>query len=137
MNDILLSIGTSLAATVIGAIFAWILSQKRQINKVNNEIERISNDVKNINDQMVNSFNQVNNRFDEMNNRFDQVDNEKTALRFEFSKLTDVQKGLDERVEGMKTEFTSSLLETVANVVRDDENKKRSAPGEVYKQPPF
>ena len=125
MNDIVVSIGTSLAATGIGALVAWILSQilsqKRRFEKINNEIERISNEVKNLNGQMVNSFNQVNNRFDQVNNRFDQIDNERSALYFEFSKLTDEHKGLNERVEGMKNEFVSTLLKTYADVVKEHE----------------
>ena len=129
MNDFLVPIITSLIATVIGALAGWILNQRRHINKINSEIERLSNGVENINGKMANRFDEMTNRFDKMTNRFDQVD-------FEFSRLTDEQKGLDKRVESMKSEFTSSLLKTFANVIRDDKNK-RNAPGEGYKQPPF
>ena len=125
MNDIVVSIGTSLAATGIGALVAWILSQRRQFEKIKNEIERISNEVKNINGQIVNSFNQVNNRFDQMNNRFDQVENEKKALHFEFSRLTDEQKGLNERVEVMKSEFTTTVLKAYADVVKAHDADQR------------
>ena len=122
MNDILVPIITSLIATGIGALAGWILNQRRHINKINNDIESLSNGVENINGKMANRFDEMANRFDKMTNRFDQVD-------FEFSRLTDEQKGLDKRVEGMKSEFTSSLLGTVANVIRDDENKKENAQG--------
>lgn len=111
-TDVLVAIGTSLAATGIGALFGWLINQKRQSDKVTNQIERVTNDIRSIKDQMSNGFERV-------NNRFDRVSNDKETILREFNKLSVEHKGLTQKVGSIERNFTSSIVGLVSRSEKD------------------
>lgn len=118
ITAVLVAVGTSLVATGIGAVFGWVINQKRQSDEVTNKIERITNDIRSIKDQMVNGFEGV-------NNRFDRVSNEMETILREFNKLSVDHEGLTQKVGYIENSFASSIAKIVSKSVDDSKPPRR------------
>lgn len=126
MVNLIVNVIASLIATLIGMGGMWLYHYKRRSDLIANQIEGFRNDVGAIKTEMENRFDGVNNRFDQVNNRFDQVTNEQNILLFEFSKLTDKQRGLSDKVS--KIELASSIANKIREEIEEHEDKQIRTP---------
>lgn len=87
ISQVLSGIVGSLLAGVLGFVVAWILKQKRQFEKINNEFEKINND--------------MNTGFEQMKVHIDRINFEKDVLTYSFREFKDENNKITTKLDDM------------------------------------
>lgn len=131
---IIVGIGTSLGATIIGGIAGWFFNYKRKSDKtandiggLNNDIGGLKNDIGGLKNDISNVSKKMTNGFDEVNISIGKINLDKEILTNEFSKLTSDHKNLIKEVDERTNRFEMNIVSSFHNILSEQKDNLRNA----------